>query len=310
MRVSFFKTLEEEATEKNNIILLTGDLGFKLFDSFRSQYPDRFYNVGVAESNMVGIAAGLSLCGKNVYCYSIIPFLIMRTFEHIRIDIAYNNLKVKLVGAGGGFTYGLEGYTHFGLEDLALMRSLPNMTVVVPADPQEAISLAKASVEYDGPMYIRLGRTGEPFIHEGPVEFKIGHSIILNEGKDIAMFAIGSMVFPLRKTVELLKEAGLSASLINMHTLKPIDREMIEQVSTAHKYIFTVEEHYVDGGLGSAVAEVLAESGFKGGFQRIGIPNELGNYIGKSDYLKGKYGLTTEGIYEKILKFVKEVQNE
>ncbi|MFB0564483.1 MAG: transketolase family protein [Candidatus Aminicenantaceae bacterium] len=307
MRVNFFRALQDLAKERKNIILLTGDLGFKLFDSFRSQYPDRFYNVGVAESNMIGIAAGLSLSGKNVYCYSIIPFLIMRTFEHIRIDLAYNNLKVKLVGAGGGFTYGLEGYTHFGLEDLALMRSLPNMTVVVPADPQEAISLAKASVEYDGPIYIRLGKTGEPFIHEKPIEFRIGRSIILSEGKDIAIFAIGSMVYPLIATVELLKKAGFNATLINMHTLKPLDKAIIEQVSSSHSFIFTVEEHYVNGGLGSAVAEVLAESGFNGSFRRIGIPNDLGKYIGKSDYLKGKYGLTTEGVYKKIIECVEEV---
>lgn len=306
MRLSFFKTIEELAERQNNMIILTGDLGFKLFDSFISKFPDRFYDVGVAEANMIGIAAGLSLCGKNVYCYSIIPFLTMRAFEQIRIDIAYNNLKVKLVGVGGGFTYGLEGFTHYGLEDLALMRMLPNMAVVVPADPKEASALAEASVSYEGPIYIRLGRTGEPFIHDKSIEFKIGHPIILNEGKDIAIFAIGNMVYTAKKVMEKLKQNKINITLINMHTLKPLEKHIIRQVSSTHKTIITVEEHYINGGLGSAVAEILAESSFNGRFIRIGIPMKLSKYIGKADYLRIKYCLTTESIYERITNELEE----
>jgi transketolase len=301
VRIAFFKALENKAKLHDNIYLLTGDLGFKLFDDFRAKYPDRFFDIGVAESNMSGIAAGLSLSGKNVYCYSIIPFLIMRAYEHIRNDIAYHNLNVKLIGAGGGFTYGLEGFTHYGLEDLAIMRMLPNMAVVVPADPKEAVSLAEVSVEYEGPIYIRLGRTGEPAIHSKAVEFIIGSHIMLNEGKDIAIFAIGNMVYTATQVIKKLKQNGIRATLINMHTLKPLDKEIIEQIAPTHHVIFSVEEHYINGGLGSAIAEVLIASGFKGKFVRIGIPEKPDKHIGNADYLRSKYGLSTESIYERIM---------
>jgi len=306
VRVAFFKAIEHKASSHDNIYLLTGDLGFKLFDDFRAKHPERFLDVGVAESNMSGIAAGLSLSGKNVYCYSIIPFLIMRAYEHIRNDIAYQNLNVKLIGAGGGFTYGLEGFTHYGLEDLAIMRMLPNMSVVVPADPIEARALAEASVEYEGPIYIRLGRTGEPSIHDKPVDFKIGRHIMLDEGKDVAILTMGSMVYISKLVIDKLKQDGINATLINMHTIKPLDKDIIQQVASTHNAIFAVEEHYVHGGLGSAVGEVLIESGYKGRFERMGIPEKLEKYIGKADFLRSKYGLSEEGIYERILRGLKE----
>lgn len=301
MRTKFFETVERLAEQRNDIIILTGDLGFKLFDSFHSKFPERFYDVGVAEANMIGIAAGLSLCKKNVYCYSIIPFLLMRTFEQIRIDIAYNNLNVKLVGVGGGFSYGLEGITHFGIEDLALMRMLPNMTIVVPADPMEAKALAEASVEFEGPIYIRLGRAGESPLYDKPVEFKIGRPIFLNEGNNIAILAIGNMVYIAKRAIEQLRKKGLNVTLINMHTLKPLDNEIIRQIGTTHELIFTIEEHYTSGGLGSATLEALIESGFKGKIIRIGIPEEPLKHIGKPDYLRDKYGLSTESICKKIM---------
>lgn len=306
MRTSFFKTIGELAERRDDVVVLTGDLGFKLFDDFKSKHPNMFYNIGVAEADMIGIAAGLSLSGENVYCYSIIPFLIMRAFEQIRIDIAYNNLNVKLVGFGSGFTYGLEGFTHYALEDLALMRILPNMTVVIPADSMEAISLAKSTIEYKGPMYIRLGRANESFIHNKPFEFKIGCPIILNEGKEVAIFAIGNMVYVAKQVVDKLKQDGIKATLINMHTLKPLNREFVRQVGLVHQVIFSIEEHYINGGLGSSIAEVLADSDFKGKFRRIGIPEKLGRYVGNADYLRNKYGLTVENIYKRILKGLKE----
>lgn len=301
MRKAFFKELENMARIHDNIYLLTGDLGFNLFDSFRAKYPERFYDIGVAECNMIGIAAGLSLSGKNVYCYSIIPFLIMRTYEQIRLDIAYNNLNVKLVGVGGGFTYGLEGFTHFGIEDLSLMRSLPNMHVVVPADTKEAEQLARISYVYPFPLYIRLGRTGEPVIHENSPDFKIGKAIIFNEGKNIALFAIGNMVYIAKQVVNMLLNKGIHPTLVNMHTLKPLDSEVVIQIASTHEAVFSMEEHSVYGGLGSAIAEILAETGYKGLFKRFGIPNKLEGYIGKADYLREKYGLTSDKIYEKIL---------
>lgn len=306
MRKAFFKALEDLAETHDDIYLLTGDLGFNLFDSFRAKYPDRFYDIGVAESNMIGIAAGLSLSGKNVYCYSIIPFLIMRTYEHIRLNIAYNNLNVKLVGVGGGFTYGLEGFTHFGLEDLALMKVLPNMTVVVPADPVEAERLARISYEYPSPFYIRLGRTGEPVIHQGIPDLKIGKGMVLCKGKDIAIFTIGNMLNVCKSVANMLEKKGISVTLINMHTLKPLDVDLIEECASIHNAIFSIEEHSIIAGLGSSLAEILCENSYKGKFVRIGIPEKLENYIGNADYLRDKYGLTSNKIFSRILRELRE----
>lgn len=302
MRKAFFQVLGEVVATHGDIYLLTGDLGFGLFDSFRAKYPDKFYDIGVAESNMIGIAAGLSLSGKNVYCYSIIPFLVMRAYEHIRLDIAYNNLSVKLVGVGGGFTYGLEGFTHFGLEDLALMRALPNMTVVVPADPIEARQLAKISCEYPSPLYIRLGRTGDPTIHDGTCNFEVGKGMILSEGRDVAIFAIGNMVFEAKQAVDILRKKGITATLINMHTVKPLDVELVKQCASAYDVIFSIEEHSAVGGLGSALADVLCENAYKGVFKKMSIPEKLNDFIGDGNYLRDKYGLSSKKIASRILK--------
>ena len=304
MRDTFFKALEGMAQIHDDIYLLTGDLGFKLFDNFRAKYPERFFDIGLAESNMIGIAAGLSLSGKNVYCYSIIPFLIMRAYEQVRIDIDYQNLNVKLVGVGGGFTYGMEGFTHFGLEDLSLMKALPNMTVVVPADPEEAEQLARISYEYPTPLYIRLGRTGEPSIHSESPNFEIGKGMILSEGKDVAIFAIGNMVYHAKELMDILEKEGFTITLVNMHTLKPLDIELIKECASIHQAIFTIEEHSIVGGLGSALAEVLSENSYKGVFKRIGIPEKLENFIGNVDHQRERYGLTAEKISESILKAI------
>jgi len=302
MRNAFFKELEEVYAQRNNIFLLTGDLGFKLFDRFKSIDPQRFYDIGVAEANMAGIAAGLALTGNIVYCYSIISFLTMRAFEQIRMDIAYQNLNVRLVGFGAGFTYGLEGYSHYGLEDLTLMRSLPNMTIVIPADINEAKSLAKVSSEYKGPMYIRLEKADEGEIRENEPEFKIGQARLVREGKDVALMAIGKMVKTGNEIVDKLSLQGIKATLYNMHTLKPLDAETIQSVALNHEFIFSLEEHFIHGGLGSAIAEILMENGYKGRFKRFGIPEKLKNIIGRADYLRDGYGLTPEKIYNKIME--------
>ena len=303
MRNAFFNRVEELSSIDESVFILTGDLGFKLFDSIRAKCSDRFYDIGVAEANMIGIAAGLSLSGKNVYCYSIIPFLLMRPFEQIRVDIAYHNLNVKLVGVGGGFTYGLEGYTHFGLEDIALMRSLPNMTIVVPADSFEAKLVASISSEYSGPMYIRLGRSGEPKIHETTPSLEIGKAMVLKEGTKIALFATGNMVYVGQQVVKMLEKKGINATIVNIHTIKPLDTEIILQIASTHEAVFSLEEHNISGGLGSAISEVLAESAFKGIFKRFGINNKLiGKFVGSADFLREKQGLTPQRIYRAIME--------
>ncbi len=302
MRKIFFQTLEDNAKRDKNIFLLTADLGVKFFSNFKKIDPQRFINVGVAEANMINIAAGLSMSGKNVYCYSIVPFLIMRTFEQIRIDLCYNNLNVKLLGAGGGLVYGVEGVTHHAIEDLAIMRSLPNMTVVAPGDAKESEALARASINYLGPLYIRFGRDLDPIVHQKNFNFEIGKGIIVKEGKDICLFATGTMLYPGKMVSNILNKEGLNPTLISLHTLKPLDKKLIKDCAQKYKAIFTLEEHNIIGGLGSAVAEVLTEAKYGGFFKRIGIPDSYSPYIGKPDYLLKKFGLDIETIANLILE--------
>jgi len=302
MRKAFYNCLEEIARKDKNVFFLTGNLGFKFFDSIRKNCPEQFIDVGVAEANMISIASGLALSGKNVYCYSIIPFLTMRAYEQVRVDIAYHNLNVKLVGMGAGFTYGFEGYTHFGIEDMALMRAIPNMHIIAPDTVNNAIQAAQLSYDYRFPLYIRLGRAGINNRSGRTYNLEIGIGMLLAEGKDIALIAIGNMVEPAWHAVETLKKHGISATLVNMHTLKPLDVKIIKQCMSVHKAIFTIEEHSIIGGLGSSVAEVLAENSYGGIFKRIGIPEVLdSNVIGTADYLWQHYGLNAEGISKNII---------
>jgi transketolase len=226
----------------------------------------------------------------------------MRAFEQIRVDVAYHNVNVRLVGVGGGLSYGMEGFTHLGIEDLVLMRSLPNMTVIAPADPMEAKQIAKISCEYEGPIYIRLGKNGDDAVHNIFPDIQIGKALMLREGKDIAIFAIGNMVLVGRHVADMLKKRGIDVALINMHTLKPLDVKTIMEYCGSHRAIFSLEEHIVNGGLGSAIAEVLSENSYKGLFKRIGIPEKLHNTIGHGDYLRAIYGLTPEKVYDSIMK--------
>lgn len=306
MRQTFFETLERMAKDDRSIFLLTSDLGAKFLDNLKNIDPRRFINTGIAEANMIGVAAGLAMSQKNVYCYSIIPFLIMRTFEHIRIDICYNNLNVKLLGAGGGLVYGAEGITHHAIEDIALMRSLPNMTIVAPGDCLEAKAVAEASVSHKGPLYIRFGRDIDPLTHrEEDFRFEIGKGIIINQGSDICLIATGTMLYTAKIVGNTLESKGLSVTLLSMHTIKPLDKNLVEACARNHKAIFTIEEHNIIGGLGSAIAEVLAESSFRGLFKRVGIQDRYCSDIGRVDYLREKMGLAPGNIISIILEELK-----
>lgn len=301
MRAAFVKTLEKLAEDNPDIFLLTADLG-KFFESFQEKFPKRFINCGVAEQNMIGVAAGLALSGKNVYCYSIIPFLIMKTLENIRIDICCQNLNIKLLGAGGGLVYGVEGTTHQAIEDIAIMRALPNMTVVAPGDLLETKVLAKESVNYPGPLYIRFGRDKAPQIHQTLPDLKIGRGIVLNKGKNIALVTAGTLLFEAKKVVEKLAEKGLEITFVTMPTIKPIDKELLGDLAKTHKMIFTLEDHSEIGGLGSVINEVLTEINFRGKFKKIALPDEYPKYIGHPDYLYKCYGLDPQSLTNIILK--------
>lgn len=309
MRDDFFRSLADLAQTREEIFLLSANLGFKLFDDFRGRFPRRFLDMGVAEANMIGVAAGMALSGKQVYCYSIIPFLIMRAYEQIRMDVAHHGLPVKLVGVGGGFTYGLEGFSHYGIEDLALMRAMPNMNVVVPADFEEARQLAQASLDFPRPLYLRLGRSADPAVYSAKPKMRIGEGVLLKEGRDAVLIAVGSMVSESLKAAALLEKEDFSLSVVNMHTLKPLDRRLVLECAQKHRAVFTAEEHSLHGGLGSAVAEVLAESSYAGIFERFGIAEPLRQTIGDSEFLKRTYGLTGESIAGRISSSLKGVKS-
>jgi len=302
MRKEFFNIILSSAKDNPNIFLLSADMGFNLFEPFQSALPDRFINCGVAEANMVGVAAGLSLSGKNVYCYAITPFITGRCFEQIKLDVCAQNLPVKLVGSGGGLCYGAQGITHNPTEDIAIMRALPNMTVVCPGDIFEATALAEASVEWKTPMYIRLAN--EPLVYVERPDFEVGKGITVVDGSDFTIVATGNMLYTAKKAVEKLREWSFHPRLISMHTVKPLDHAILGKAVFDTGMIFTVEEHSVIGGLGSAVAEYLSESGRKAKFKRIGLPDKFIYEVGSQQYLRGLYGLTPEKIAETIFKVI------
>lgn len=301
MRTAFIDTLCELAEQDERIWLLTGDLGYSVLERFASRFPSRFVNVGVAEQNMTGVAAGLALHDKIVFTYSIANFPTLRCLEQIRNDVCYHNLNVKTVAVGGGFAYGAQGMTHHATEDLAIMRALPSMMVVAPADPVETRLATRAIVGWPGPCYLRLGKASEPVVHQTPPAFNIGKAITVREGKDVTLITTGGMLFNAMQAAERLARQGIQARVLSMHTLKPLDTEAVVTAVQQTKAIITVEEHSIIGGLGSAVAEVLAESGNSHiTFKRIGIKDEFCRQVGSQEYLRAIYGLSIDGIVDAI----------
>lgn len=305
MRASFISGLIELAREDENIYLLVADVGYRLVEPYAEEFPDRFVNIGIAEQNMIGIATGLALSGKTVFAYSIANFPIFRCLEQIRNDVCYHRADVKIVTAGGGLVYGALGSTHHVTEDLALMRALPNMTVVAPADPVEAALAVRAIAGQQGPCYLRLGRTGEPNIHKiTPGDFQIGKALKVRDGGDIALIASGGIVYNAMQAAQQLAGQGIESRVLSMHTIKPLDKEAVLSAGETGA-IVTIEEHSIIGGLGSAVAEVLSEgSNSNVAFMRVGIPDEFCAQVGSHEYLREIYSLSVGGIVASVKKFM------
>lgn len=306
MRKTFINTLVKMAREDERIFLITPDIGYSVLEVFRDEFPERYLNVGVAEQNSVSIAAGMALSGLLPYVYTINPFVCMRPFEQIRLDVAYMNTNVRLVGVGGGFSYGAAGATHHTLEDIAIMRVLPNMTVICPGDPWEVENAVMESVNYNGPIFLRLGKQGEPVINDLGSEFKIGKAIRIKEGDDITLISTGNTLEIANEASEKLKIKNINASLISMHTIKPLDQKAVIDILKKGKPIFTIEEHSLIGGLGSAVADIIAESEYNPVFKKFGTEDKFSHYVGGHDYIREKFGLTSEKISEGILKILKK----
>lgn len=257
MRTAFIKTLCELAEQDDRIWLLTGDLGYSVLENFSQRFPKRYINMGVAEQNMTGVAAGLALEGKTVFTYSIANFPVMRCLEQIRNDVCYHNLNVKVVAVGGGVAYGAAGYTHHAVEDLAVMRAMPNMTVLAPGDPVEVQLATRAIVDWQGPCYLRLGKGGEPIIHQIEPVFEIGKSIVMREGNDVTLISTGGILSEVVSAAEQLAPQ-IQARVLSMPTVKPLDRDVLLKAAGETKLLVTVEEHSAVGGLGSAVALILS----------------------------------------------------
>ncbi|TAK34807.1 MAG: transketolase [Chloroflexota bacterium] len=302
MRTAFINTLFELARGDTRITLVVGDLGFGVVTRFMERLPLQFVNAGVAEQNMTSMAAGMALSGKIVLTYSIANFPVMRCLEQIRNDVCYHRANVKIVAVGGGLSYGALGPSHHATEDIAVMRALPNMIVVAPGDPIEAALATRAIVTHQGPCYLRLGRDQEPVVHPSlDVDFRLGKAIAVREGSDLTLIATGALLPTVVAVSDRLGEHGISARVLSMHTVKPLDTDAVVKAGHETGTIFTVEEHSIVGGLGSAVAEVLLEAGIgQINFRRIGLRDGFSSQVGDQDYLRAHYDLDADGILRTI----------
>ncbi len=302
MRTTFIQTLHKLAATDRRIMLLTGDLGFTVFEAFRDRYPRRFVNVGVAEGNMMSIAAGLALTGKIVFAYSIATFATLRPLEQIRNDIASHHARVCVVGTGGGLSYSDASITHHAMEDIALMRVIPGMTVLCPGDPIEAAWATRTAATISGPTYLRLGKQKDVPLYAGVPHFVLGRGSILTRGKNLVVLATGNIVANTRAAVDLLSKKGMKATLVSMHTIKPIDTRWLRQLLRTFELVVTVEEHSQIGGLGSAIAESIADFEWRGRLVRLGIPDRFVYEIGSLSYVRTSVGLSPELIAQTIAR--------
>jgi len=304
MRTAFVKALTKLAAENKNIWLITGDLGFSFLEDFSQRYPEQYLNAGVAEQNMIGMAAGAAMSGKIIFTYSIAPFITLRALEQVRNDVCMQNANVKLVGVGEGFSYGQLGPTHHSIEDIAVMRSLPNMVVVCPGDPWEVEKATLALTKMSTPAYLRIGKKGEPVIHTKKAKFVIGKGITMSDGKDLTLISTGNMLESTVLVGDQLSKRGLKAKVISMHTVKPLDNRLVLESAKETGAIFTIEEHSIIGGLGSAVSEVVAQSGYQIKFSQFGIRDKYTKMAGSQKYLRMRNGLSIEQIYKEIIKIM------
>jgi transketolase len=301
MRNAFAQTITSEASKDPRITLLSGDIGNRMFDKFKTAYPDRFFNCGVAEANMTGVAAGMALCGLRPFTYTITPFVTTRCLEQIRVDVCYHNAPVTIVAVGAGYSYATLGSTHHACEDIAFLRALPEMKVICPGDAVEVEEAVRAILTQDSPVYLRLGKKGEPILHETKPHFEIGKGIIMKEGKDVCLLNCGNTLPIALETGEELRKRGISARVASVHTVKPLDQKLLEESFDAYSLVATIEEHSLIGGFGGAVAEWLADNApAKARLCRIGSPDKFHHRTGSQSYLRKQTGLVPASIAGRI----------
>ncbi len=284
------------AKRDQRVVFVGSDIGAGTLDEFKKEMPDRFLMEGISEGHLVGMMAGMALSGKIPYMNTIATFITRRCYEQVLLDAGLHNVKIRLVGSGGGSVYAPLGPTHLALEDIAITRVIPNMTVVAPCDAEEMKRLMPQTLDMPGPMYIRLAKGGDPVISRPDLPFKIGRAITLERGKDVLIISTGIATKVALDASHLLKNKGISTTVIHLHTLKPVDRETLLDAMSSARVVLSVEEHTVIGGLGSIVAEVLSEAGFRDPkkFGRIGFPDTFIHRYGSQNFLMSHYGITAE----------------
>lgn len=311
MRNAFAAEITQLAAEDSRLVLLTGDIGNRLFDAYKDRFPGRFFNCGVAEANMMSVAAGMALSGLRPITYTITPFTTTRCLEQIRVDVCYHNVPVIIVGVGAGLSYAANGGTHHSCEDIAFLRVLPHMTVICPGDSWEVRAALRAALQQDAPVYIRLGKKGEPVVHDGMPAFRIGKAIIMRPGSDVCVLSTGNLLPVSLAAADELAREGIAAQVVSFHTVKPLDEYLLSEVFKTFPVVLTVEEHSILGGLGGSVAEWLADQApVRGRLRRIGTADTFLHEAGEQEYARERFGLTAENIAYECRKSCQAVNRD
>lgn len=290
-------------TDKDIMVVVCDSRGSASMGDFSNKYPEQFVEVGIAEQDAVGIAAGLATCGKKPYVASPASFLSMRSVEQVKVDVAYSNTNVKLLGISGGVSYGALGMTHHSLQDIAVMRAIPNLTIILPSDRFETKKMVEALDKFEGPVYIRIGRNAVDDVYENEnFNFEIGRGSLMSHGNDITIIAVGETVKSALDASRILKDEGIGCRVINMHTIKPLDNEIIVKAAKETKGIITIEEHSIFNGLGAAVAEVISQE-YPTKMKILGIKDEA-PITGNSKEVFNYYGLTAENLVNEAKKII------
>jgi transketolase len=302
MRNAFADELTKLGNEDPRVVMLSGDIGNRLFDKFKDKHPSRFFNCGVAEANMMGVAAGMAMNGLRPVAYTITPFVTTRCLEQIRTDVCYHEAPVTIVAVGAGLAYAGLGPTHHACEDISFLRSIPNMVVICPGDAHEVRGALRAAMKQDHPVYIRMGKKGEPVVHAGPVaDFEIGKAITIVEGADVCLLSTGNMLPEVVEVAHKLKERGISAKVVSFHTVKPLDEACLKEAFDKFKLVATIEEHSLIGGFGAAVSEWLVDTATAPKkFLRFGTPDAFFKKSGEQEYAREMLGLSAHQIADKV----------
>lgn len=298
MRKTCLSEIYKLAKRDERVVFIGSDIGSGVLDEFKNEIPDRFFMEGVSESHIIGIMSGLALNGMIPYLNTVAVFLTRRCYEQVMLDAAKHNLKIRLIGSGGGLVYAPLGSTHLAFDDISIMRAIPNMTIIAPCDAEEMRRLMPQTLDHDGPIYIRLGKGGDPIVSKADVPFKIGLPCLIEEGKDVLFVSTGITLQLCLQAAKELKIKGISVGVLHVHTLKPIYKEYIIDAVAKVDVVLTVEEHSMIGGLGSIIAELIIEANFKKmkKFTRIALPDQFPDQYGSQLSLMAHYGITIEGI--------------